>query len=36
MEALEENKKLYTALLKEKDERIAFLEKIYGDITIKS
>jgi len=28
MEALEENKKLYTALLKEKDEKIALLEKM--------
>lgn len=28
MEALEENKKLYAALLKEKDEKIALLEKI--------
>lgn len=28
MEALEENKKLYTALLKEKDEKIALLEKL--------
>lgn len=28
LEALEENKKLYTALLKEKDEKIALLEKL--------
>ena len=28
MEALEENKKLYNALLKEKDEKIALLEKM--------
>ena len=28
MEALEENKKLYSALLKEKDEKIALLEKM--------
>ncbi len=28
MEALEENKKLYKALLKEKDEKIALLEKM--------
>ncbi|MBK7884714.1 MAG: helix-turn-helix transcriptional regulator [Chitinophagaceae bacterium] len=28
MEALEENKKLYMALLKEKDEKIALLEKL--------
>jgi transcriptional regulator with XRE-family HTH domain len=28
MEALEENKKLYAALLKEKDEKIALLERI--------
>ena len=28
MEALEENKKLYTALLKEKDEKIALLESL--------
>lgn len=28
MEALEENKKLYLALLKEKDEKITLLEKI--------
>lgn len=28
MEALEENKKLYTALLKEKDDKISLLEKI--------
>lgn len=28
MEAIEENKKLYAALLKEKDEKIALLEKI--------
>jgi transcriptional regulator with XRE-family HTH domain len=28
MEALEENKKLYAALLKEKDEKIALLEKM--------
>jgi len=30
MEALEENKKLYVALLKEKDEKIALLEKMVG------
>ena len=28
MEAIEENKKLYTALMKEKDEKIALLEKL--------
>lgn len=28
LEALEENKRLYTALLKEKDEKIALLEKL--------
>ena len=28
VEALEENKKLYTALLKEKDEKIALLQKL--------
>jgi hypothetical protein len=28
MEVLEENKKLYAALLKEKDEKIALLEKL--------
>jgi transcriptional regulator with XRE-family HTH domain len=31
MEALEENKKLYAALLKEKDEKIALLEKMLGE-----
>jgi transcriptional regulator with XRE-family HTH domain len=31
MEALDENKRLYAALLKEKDEKIALLEKIIGD-----
>ena len=31
MEALEENKKLYSALLKEKDEKIALLEKILSE-----
>jgi len=31
IEALEENKKLYTALLKEKDEKIALLEKMLGN-----
>jgi len=30
MDALEENKKLYLALLKEKDEKIALLEKMLG------
>lgn len=31
LEALEENKKLYAALLKEKDEKIALLEKVLGE-----
>jgi len=31
MDALEENKKLYIALLKEKDEKIALLEKMLGE-----
>jgi transcriptional regulator with XRE-family HTH domain len=31
MEALEENKKLYAALLKEKDEKIVLLEKMLGE-----
>jgi transcriptional regulator with XRE-family HTH domain len=31
VEAIEENKKLYAALLKEKDEKIALLEKILTD-----
>jgi transcriptional regulator with XRE-family HTH domain len=31
IEALEENKKLYAALLKEKDEKIALLEKMLGE-----
>lgn len=31
IEALDENKKLYTALLKEKDEKIALLEKMLGN-----
>jgi transcriptional regulator with XRE-family HTH domain len=31
LEALEENKKLYSALLKEKDEKIALLEKLAGE-----
>jgi transcriptional regulator with XRE-family HTH domain len=30
MEALEENKRLYDALLKEKDDKIALLEKVLG------
>jgi transcriptional regulator with XRE-family HTH domain len=33
MEALEENKRLYAALLKEKDEKIALLEKVLGEKT---
>lgn len=31
MEALEENKQLYAALLKEKDEKIALLERMIGN-----
>jgi transcriptional regulator with XRE-family HTH domain len=31
LESLEENKKLYLALLKEKDEKIALLEKMAGE-----
>ena len=31
VEALDENKKLYTALLREKDEKIALLEKFLAD-----
>lgn len=31
LEALEENKKLYAALLKEKDEKIILLEKLLGN-----
>jgi len=31
LEALEENKKLYLALLKEKDEKIALLERLAGE-----
>lgn len=31
LEALEENKKLYAALLKEKDEKILLLEKLLGN-----
>jgi len=31
VEAIEENKKLYTALLKEKDEKITLLEKMLGE-----
>jgi transcriptional regulator with XRE-family HTH domain len=31
LEALEENKNLYVALLKEKDEKIALLEKMLGE-----
>lgn len=31
MEALDENKKLYAALLKEKDEKIALLERLAGE-----
>lgn len=31
LDALEENKKLYSALLKEKDEKIALLERIMSD-----
>jgi len=31
LEALDENKKLYAALLKEKDEKIALLEKMLGN-----
>jgi transcriptional regulator with XRE-family HTH domain len=31
LDALDENKKLYAALLKEKDEKIALLEKIIGE-----
>ncbi len=31
VEAIEENKRLYTELLKEKDEKIALLEKILGE-----
>jgi transcriptional regulator with XRE-family HTH domain len=31
LDALEENKKLYAALLKEKDEKIALLEKLAGE-----
>jgi hypothetical protein len=30
LEAIEENKKLYSALLKEKDDKIALLEKLSG------
>jgi len=31
VEAMEENKKLYIALLKEKDEKIALMEKMLGE-----
>jgi hypothetical protein len=31
IEAMEENKKLYAALLKEKDEKISLLEKMLGE-----
>jgi len=30
MEKVEENKRLYEALLKEKDEKIAFMERMMG------